>query len=221
MRSRLARGLIPACAGKTGGVSGGLVPCRAHPRVCGENEEGLDCFAEAGGSSPRVRGKLKAFCHFNEHAGLIPACAGKTVAHACPVIVSGAHPRVCGENVECPSVTGERPGSSPRVRGKRLIRTEVDRRVGLIPACAGKTHGNARASAGSAAHPRVCGENDTYDAGEINPSGSSPRVRGKHRPPTGESGAGGLIPACAGKTAFTRRPPRPLRAHPRVCGANV
>ena len=119
MRSRLARGLIPACAGKTGGVSGGLVPCRAHPRVCGENEEGLDCFAEAGGSSPRVRGKLKAFCHFNEHAGLIPACAGKTVPVELGCVLWRAHPRVCGENAGDPRLRLYQSGSSPRVRGKR------------------------------------------------------------------------------------------------------
>ena len=52
-----ARGLIPACAGKTFVFVYGYVGCGAHPRVCGEN--GLKNFQQIAGfgSSPRVRGK--------------------------------------------------------------------------------------------------------------------------------------------------------------------
>ena len=57
------------------------------------------------------------------------------------VVVCGvwAHPRVCGENLCIAGARSPATGSSPRVRGKRLIGTEVDRRRRLIPACAGKT----------------------------------------------------------------------------------
>ena len=51
-------------------------------------------------------------------------------------------------------------------------------------------------------------------------TGSSPRVRGK---PAGGGDEGvdvGLIPACAGKTAWASRGSCPPRAHPRVCGEN-
>ena len=75
---RGARGLIPACAGKTHlGRLLSLLP-RAHPRVCGENQEGAAESGALGGSSPRVRGKRCGAHGGRPHAGLIPACAGKT-----------------------------------------------------------------------------------------------------------------------------------------------
>ena len=52
------------------------------------------------GSSPRVRGKLVAVLAAHHHAGLIPACAGKTAAVLRPVVTAAAHPRVCGENAQ-------------------------------------------------------------------------------------------------------------------------
>ena len=70
------------------------------------------------------------------------------------------------------------------------------------------------------AHPRVCGENFYHKHVKTLVDGSSPRVRGKQVVQALGGQAGGLIPACAGKT--TRRPsPRTTpTAHPRVCGEN-
>ena len=50
--------------------------------------------------------------------------------------------------------------------------------------------------------------------------GSSPRVRGKHVSARNRSHMGGLIPACAGKTAASTPANSPKPAHPRVCGEN-
>ena len=58
LRRLLARGLIPACAGKTWNHSQIRCMTRAHPRVCGENIETFGGAATLSGSSPRVRGKL-------------------------------------------------------------------------------------------------------------------------------------------------------------------
>ena len=91
--------LIPACAGKTGLSSLIDAQTRAHPRVCGENLDYKDPANWWKGSSPRVRGK-RVHKLISRHAcGLIPACAGKTVAHSLINAVLGAHPRVCGENL--------------------------------------------------------------------------------------------------------------------------
>ena len=73
--------------------------------------------------------------------------------------MSAAHPRVCGENFAGLASRAGRVGSSPRVRGKPgvgLLRVPADR---LIPACAGKTRGDALEIEVLRAHPRVCGEN--------------------------------------------------------------
>ena len=51
--------------------------------------------------------------------------------------------------------------------------------------------------------------------------GSSPRVRGKRGHGSHGIRAGGLIPACAGKTGWLRGRNCDLGAHPRVCGENL
>ena len=75
----IARGLIPACAGKTEIVLTKRLCAWAHPRVCGENGIIHEAATVPLGSSPRVRGKRGTFPSAIESAGLIPACAGKTL----------------------------------------------------------------------------------------------------------------------------------------------
>ena len=97
----------------------------------------MSCHAT--GSSPRVRGKLKDIDQLMRIGGLIPACAGKTVHVFKSGTASGAHPRVCGENIG--QMLGDElcEGSSPRVRGKRARFARLKILARLIPACAGKT----------------------------------------------------------------------------------
>ena len=72
--------------------------------------------------------------------------------------------------------------------------------MGLIPACAGKTH-----------HHLGCDQLLR---------GSSPRVRGKLAAYNAGIGNIRLIPACAGKTRVNNASTNRVRAHPRVCGEN-
>ena len=95
---RLARGLIPARAGKTPGV--------AHRFRC------------LPGSSPRVRGKHGPHRCQGGPRRLIPARAGKTAPVPTLMVSSTAHPRACGENSRAEEALRPRTGSSPRVRGK-------------------------------------------------------------------------------------------------------
>ena len=154
-----AAGLIPACAGKTRSSTARARWSPAHPRVCGENIRRVRGVDILDGSSPRVRGKPAKISSLGFISGLIPACAGKTFERKFKGWVNGAHPRVCGEN-DLPSVSTFRDmGSSPRVRGKRHHQILIGDRIGLIPACAGKTVFFAREFNVCGAHPRVCGEN--------------------------------------------------------------
>ena len=132
-----------------------------------------------------------------------------------------AHPRVCGENLPEHAPEDWETGSSPRVRGKRSWEANSSSIGGLIPACAGKTHGWPERCAFPPAHPRVCEENalQVRDGGEIR--GSSPRVRGKRRGFQRITQLFGLIPACAGKTTEGGLITLRAEAHPRVCGENM
>ena len=197
---RLPRGLIPACAGKTRSRLAWSGGWRAHPRVCGENT-GSDGGVEYwGGSSPRVRGKLRSVFPSEAPFRLIPACAGKTRKPRNHTGYGAAHPRVCGENHGVPMTSSDSTGSSPRVRGKPRCGARVRVDHGLIPACAGKTPTDPHTRKETKAPPRVCGENTTRTWVRESASGSSPRVRGKPRGLGADAGQGGLIPACAGKT---------------------
>ena len=70
--------ITPACAGKTGIQSYGLIKCQDHPRVCGENYFFLPFTKQHKGSPPRVRGKLDLRMLFRYYDRITPACAGKT-----------------------------------------------------------------------------------------------------------------------------------------------
>ena len=214
-------GLIPACAGKTANGSEVSLEYGAHPRVCGENIETTVPTYTLRGSSPRVRGKLRAGGLDLLRHGLIPACAGKTLYMFTMTMPAGAHPRVCGENTPFLSSTAASSGSSPRVRGKRSY--SIPNFIGdrLIPACAGKTACRLSRLSRTWAHPRVCGENQRPISPLIWIVGSSPRVRGKHPDNPGRNVVVGLIPACAGKTVDFRATATGPRAHPRVCGENT
>ena len=112
-------GLIPACAGKTGWRAAPPHSQPAHPRVCGENGKYAGSPVLKSGSSPRVRGKPARLRLRLRHAGLIPACAGKTARVNRGLRGLEAHPRVCGENSFRELFEKLTEGSSPRVRGKR------------------------------------------------------------------------------------------------------
>ena len=76
----LLGGIIPACAGSTGGRA---PPTRArtdHPRVRGEHPRCRHFPGGPRGSSPRARGALGMRCVQDSTRRIIPACAGSTSA---------------------------------------------------------------------------------------------------------------------------------------------
>ena len=112
-------------------------------------------------------------------------------------------------------------GSSPRGRGKPREGGLGCRRVGLIPAWAGKTCRRVVKGSRGRAHPRVGGENRKPPRPPLPALGSSPRGRGKLFQTERDALIAGLIPAWAGKTNSARRRTSGKRAHPRVGGENL
>ena len=92
-------GLIPAHAGKTGGLVPDLRAARAHPRSRGENAVLERVDGEGAGSSPLTRGKHHVSAPRVRLVGLIPAHAGKTRRRTRFTSSRWAHPRSRGENM--------------------------------------------------------------------------------------------------------------------------
>ena len=214
-------GLIPAHAGKTRASPATSRQPTAHPRACGENIVFKNAFAALNGSSPRMRGKRRRRPRCARRSGLIPAHAGKTRQPCYQQSNHPAHPRACGENLHIEGVVDTPYGSSPRMRGKRSGELRSGKSVRLIPAHAGKTLSRAALYMASKAHPRACGENMPARPRAWCLRGSSPRMRGKLTGATDDGVSAGLIPAHAGKTAYSRSGSMMMTAHPRACGENL
>ena len=125
---------------------------------------------------------------------------------------------MCGEHSSASVSLPHHRGSSPRVRGTRLLEKEAVVAARIIPACAGNTRHSLFFLAHTRDHPRVCGEHRHSLVRVARQPGSSPRVRGTLLYHESNSHVNRIIPACAGNTAS--RPPivRQPRDHPRVCG---
>ena len=176
----VARGLIPAHAGKTRKSSRNSRTIRAHPRSRGENLRRRRTGVRYQGSSPLTRGKLGDSGGDTQSGGLIPAHAGKTTrSRRCPRRPP-AHPRSRGENRDSDPWGEDGPGSSPLTRGKLLGGHRREHVCGLIPAHAGKTETPSADARPSKAHPRSRGENEAHSLLEALNQGSSPLTRGKH-----------------------------------------
>ena len=131
---------------------------------------------------------------------LIPAHAGKTRPRPSQTAAYTAHPRSRGENT-------------------LRVTSEWENR-GLIPAHAGKTLDHRWNVHEERAHPRSRGENLKCGCFAVAVLGSSPLTRGKRRRPRRRDRRHGLIPAHAGKTAWTCARSASFRAHPRSRGEN-
>ena len=111
-------------------------------------------------------------------------------------------------------------GTSPRMRGKHLLKLHDDLSFRNIPAYAGKTNETSATIQVRWEHPRVCGENTAQCPPALAEKGTSPRMRGKPIACITRSVDTGNIPAYAGKTVINGTPKGIEAEHPRVCGEN-
>ena len=110
-------------------------------------------------------------------------------------------------------------GSPPRVRGKGQSKGREQRELRITPACAGKSNTKNAIKSIGRDHPRVCGEKVRIKPRKTWEEGSPPRVRGKGRQAVRHAHAGGITPACAGKSnPAARRKPLDRGSPPRVRG---
>ena len=111
--------IIPASAGQTGAIRRSTPTRKDHPRECGANLPVDYAWFGRSGSSPRVRGKPKAWSVCPAWVRIIPASAGQTRRCRTKPRSWPDHPRECGANTFLGIRRLFASGSSPRVRGKR------------------------------------------------------------------------------------------------------
>ena len=211
-------GSIPACAGKPQRNRRPATCPWVHPRVCGEASISWKSGAYSRGPSPRVRGSRLVHESLHRRVGSIPACAGKPGTGGEGKQLLRVHPRVCGEASFDGLMVMMLRGPSPRVRGSLQGYQPRHRKLGSIPACAGKPTSSTASAGLIGVHPRVCGEAESAKEGEKADKGPSPRVRGSRDVDVVRAVTEGSIPACAGKPGLEQRPMNSNGVHPRVCG---
>ena len=171
-------GIIPACAGNTRCFWPSCWRCWDHPRMCGEHSAWATTGVTWSGSSPHVRGTPRLRLPRRRRRRIIPACAGNTWHHLPRRFHAEDHPRMCGEHMVAGYAVTVAQGSSPHVRGTRILQFRVDFHAGIIPACAGNTSSVSAMRARRGDHPRMCGEHRILAGSCPIDGGSSPHVRG-------------------------------------------
>ena len=174
-------GITPAYAGKRISDAAGMAFWWDHPRVCREKLPYLPSGFRGWGSPPRMRGKALGDGSFLADKGITPAYAGKSRPRCRFSCCPGDYPRVCGEKLSTTSTDIHPAGSPPRVRGKEIALPEFMNKLGITPACAGKSYLQELPQLEAGDHPRVCGEKAANFRAECGAIGSPPRVRGKGR----------------------------------------
>ena len=189
-----------------------------HPRGCGEHPPCLSRATTASGSSPRLRGALRAVLNGIRSWRIIPADAGSTTVLVAVLAVLGDHPRGCGEHTNAELQHSSKDGSSPRMRGARYHDGNREIVTRIIPADAGSTPMRPEPRTPEKDHPRGCGEHNPLWLCLSYGPGSSPRMRGALKSWLRLRLSRGIIPADAGSTGRLYPGEREPQDHPRGCG---
>ena len=158
------------------------------------------------GSSPQMRGALKACALYISHNRIIPADAGSTPSIARTIPSSRDHPRRCGEHCSAFALSIFESGSSPQMRGALSYWHNRQTRQPI------QAIGD---------HPRRCGEHPDLGGLDGGRRGSSPQMRGAHRHRDIAERHVRIIPADAGSTIVFFRCFNTTWDHPRRCGEHL
>ena len=151
-------GITPACAGKSK-LAIAIAPIlQDHPRVRGEKLILKLMVLPILGSPPRARGKDAQTQRKYRRMRITPACAGKSFCSNVVYKCAWDHPRVRGEKFRLCLSAMMVIGSPPRARGKDAKSKRKYRRMGITPACAGKSPRYIYGLDTHMDHPRVRGE---------------------------------------------------------------
>ena len=214
-------GIIPADAGSTCAILSSLCIPWDHPRRCGEHSVMRVTSKGVTGSSPQMRGALRAVRHEPDDDGIIPADAGSTTGSARGQRAAWDHPRRCGEHSESCTTRSQSGGSSPQMRGARGGFLHTRRIPGIIPADAGSTMKSLSDRPTAQDHPRRCGEHAPMARMITVNGGSSPQMRGARFQMSSTPYIDRIIPADAGSTFGRAKDKSDSEDHPRRSGEHT
>ena len=129
-----------------------------HPHACGEHDLRLVGTHDHSGSSPRMRGTRHEEPCKHQRVRFIPTHAGNTRREAIIMTGKAVHPHACGEHVLCLTLSGISGGSSPRMRGTRMVTYIYSGNGRFIPTHAGNTIQTLTFQQDTTVHPHACGE---------------------------------------------------------------
>ena len=170
------------------------------------------------GSSPHTRGARIVGASRVPEGGIIPAYAGSTPLAPPRHEVCGDHPRIRGEHAPSARRSSNKDGSSPHTRGAPDGARAVASSGRIIPAYAGSTSREMRASTTPMDHPRIRGEHESGVSLRHFHLGSSPHTRGALCRAWPRRRPGGIIPAYAGSTSTAGTTASRRSDHPRIRG---
>ena len=213
--------IIPARAGFTAPGTPVTSPVADHPRSRGVYRRRFRSPRSASGSSPLARGLRGRLLPLVAPRRIIPARAGFTAGPPSGIAPSADHPRSRGVYRRACGTCAAGAGSSPLARGLPPPSRQGLTGMGIIPARAGFTAGNAGHHGSFRDHPRSRGVYDEAADKMSHLTGSSPLARGLPDTALGERIDAGIIPARAGftPTAAAWRASGP--DHPRSRGVYV
>ena len=151
---------------------------------------------------------------------VIPAPAGHPQQASSALPVAWGHPRTCGASVARSSGLPLHIGSSPHLRGIRLVPWALRDFARVIPAPAGHPRSGVCRHGGCPGHPRTCGASSNSRRASLMMRGSSPHLRGIPNMNSKKSMRGRVIPAPAGHPLLPWRRRSAPQGHPRTCGAS-
>ncbi len=165
-----------------------------------------------------MRGRLKNVPVPQELQRSIPAYAGEAILARVDAGETQVDPRVCGGGIPVIFSSMDKPGRSPRMRGRLRSGSAWSEDVGSIPAYAGEASESNQARKVFRVDPRVCGGGVIRSIIPCSAAGRSPRMRGRrsHKRPTVT--ASGSIPAYAGEAPRSPVDDIGHGVDPRVCG---
>ncbi len=170
-----------------------------HPRACGELETMMWKFI----NSKRI----------------IPAHAGNSRRGRLAWRVRTDHPRACGELADRFNRIELWIGSSPRMRGTRIVIPAANEWLRIIPAHAGNSKSDRQAGRPESDHPRACGELDNRSGEFSTWDLDHPRACGELRYTVDvDEDILRIIPAHAGNSSTVPYGLAAKSDHPRACG---